>query len=259
MEFFTINNLDSDLQNHITSSYTSTPPPISSCPPCSSDDGGGGDNNPDGTDSNQNLIPDDESDSGGNNSIVSSNPVKINGVKFNKCESNNSKTNHCITDMYSYDDFGLPVRNNVSTTENNNILYRIDGNYVPNPKNELKKKKNCGKYGCCADGISKANDSIGSNCIGFSNESKLTGSPITNLQNNLLGNNQRRIPFDSSSGNSYMDYINPNLNTSNIIESFENNKYSTAHYIIKYVLFLCILIVNILIIIYYVKKNKKKF
>lgn len=266
MEFFSINNLNDELKDHITNSYTSTSSPNSSCPPCPSDNGGGdggggggggGTNDSGGTDNNNNNnIPDDNTGNGGNFPVSSSNSVKINGVKFDKCQLNNDKTHHCISDMYTYDDFGLPIKNNVAPTENNNLLYRIDGNYVEDPKTTLKKKKNCGEYGCCADGIIKAVDKNGSNCTGFTHKSNLTGSPISNLNNDLLGVNQKRVPFDSSSGNSYMDYINSHLTTPNIIESF-NNKNNLAHNIIKYVLFSCIIIINILIIIYYVKKNKK--
>lgn len=251
MEFFSIDNLNNEFKNHITDSYSKLDSKDSSCPPCPSggndnggggNDNGGGRNDPGGTDSNHNIIPHDNTGGGGIFPVNSSNPVKINGVKFDKCELNNDKTQHCITDIYTYDDFGLPVKNNVAPTANNNLLYRIDGKYESDPEETLKKLTNCGEHGCCADGITEAIDKDGSNCTGFTHKSNLTGSPISNLNNDLLGGKGKRVPFDASSGNSYMDYINPHLTTPNIIESF-NNKNNLAHNIIKYVLFSCIIII----------------
>ncbi len=192
-----------------------------------------------------------------NNQSANTPPVYINHVKFNKCQTRDAN-GHCITDIYTYDDFGLPVSNNVSSRENINILYAEDEEYIPDPDTSLLKKTNeeCDE-GVCADGVTCADSSDGSNCGAFTKKSGLIGSPVTDWSANALGGSGKRMFIDESSGNSYMDYINSNTKH----EGFSNSgreEFSNINNICnitKYAILICIVLLIGLITGVYVKRS----
>jgi hypothetical protein len=106
----------------------------------------------------------------------------------------------------------------------------------------------CGPFGCCADGITLATDSTGSNCTEFSNGSTLIGDPNNILRNTALGGNNHTVPIESNSGSSYIDY----MASHGLTEGFAN--YSTQSYLIRYIVIFFV-IITILLIIYYRLKN----
>ena len=189
--------------------------------------------------------------------------VIINNVKFNTCQKNKNEKGHCISDIYTYDDFGLPVSQNTDPASDTNLLYSVNGKYIPDIDPNTPP---CGSspHGCCADNRTPANDSHGSGCNGFDYKSGLTGSPVSKLNNNALGGTKRMF-IDESSGYSYMDYINsnlpkPNSPTSSTVESFSSGN-STGRRnnictITKYAMLICIILIVILIICVYSRRSR---
>ena len=184
--------------------------------------------------------------------------VSINNVKFNTCQTNKNEKGHCISDIYTYDDFGLPVSQNTDPASDTNLLYSVNGKYIPDIDPNTPP---CGSspHGCCADNRTSANDSHGSGCNGFDYKSGLTGSPVSKLNNNALGGTKRMF-IDESSGYSYMDYINSNLPTSSTVEPFSSGN-STGRRnnictITKYAMLICIILIVILIICFYSRRSR---
>lgn len=99
------------------------------------------------------------------------------------------------------------------------IYNRRKYTYIPNPSkkilpkydfNDTKKYNNlvgkCYPYGCCADGIKKANKD-GSNCVPFTEKSKLIGDPYNLYKYSSLGGTTKGGTIDSLSGNAYINYF----------------------------------------------------
>ena len=183
------------------------------------------------------------------------NNVIINNVKFNECQTKN--TDHCISDIYTYDDFGLPVSQNTAPTSDKNLLYTKDNEYVPN-LSSTPSKCSSSINGCCADNRT-ASGPNGSNCNGFDYKSGLTGSPVHKLNNNALGGTKRMF-IDESSGNSYMNYINSNLPKPTTVETFTSSDIATCRSnictITKYIMLVCIILIFILIICVYSRRSR---
>jgi len=190
--------------------------------------------------------------------------VIINNIKFDKCQNTSNKTGHCITDIYTYDDFGLPVSQNTSSSSDNNLLYTKNKEYNPDPPKTIKYGKNCNSdFGCCADNRKPATSRHGVNCTGFEYKSGLTGSPVPILNNSSLGVGRRTF-VDKSSGNSYMPYIDSNLpKPKNIKEAFSTNNLGDVGNqprqrnicnIMKYAILICIVLIIILIICVYARR-----
>lgn len=191
--------------------------------------------------------------------------VKINNIKFNSCQKNKTKTDHCISDIYTFDDFGLPVSHNTTPASDKNLLYTTDGTYKPDPDKDRLIDPTCEntQFGCCADNRTHATDNTGSNCVGFEQSSGLVGSPVRKLKNTSLGGTKRTF-LDKSSGNSYMPYIKSHLPPSNVNENFSSTHDITRRQhnicsITKYVMLVCIILIIILIICVYTGRQKKTY
>ncbi len=103
----------------------------------------------------------------------------------------------------------------------------------------------CGNNGCCADGITASIDDKGSNCIEFSPDSHLIGSPKQYFKQTSLGGTTETVPIDIYSGSSYMDRGEV------VQESFQsslnsNKNYITTQYIYIISLFLVIVMLYLL-------------
>ena len=187
--------------------------------------------------------------------------VIINNVKFNNCQ--NKTQGHCIDDIYTYDDFGLPTSQNTPSSSDKNLLYTKNGEYVPNPSNTIKFNNNhCNsQYGCCADDRTSAT-AKGANCKGFDYTSGLTGSPVSVLNNSALGGTKRMF-IDKSSGNSYIPYIKSNLRVPHVKETFSTNGSLSENTrrrhnicsITKYAMLICIILIIVLIICVYTRRQ----
>ena len=211
----------------------------SNCDPTNDDN----DDNTNDDNDDDNDTDDDNGDSGSGSSSGSPKNININHVKF-KCQKGNNP--HCINDIYTYDDFGLPVAHNASSLDTINLLYSEDEDYVPDPTNLKISQEECDEEGLCADGISCASST---GCDIFPKSSGLTGSPIPRWNNNALGGSGKRMKIDETSGNSYMDYIFPEEHFSNV--SMNNNICN----ITKYAIIICVVLIICLITGVYIKRR----
>ena len=186
----------------------------------------------------------------------------------NECISWCKNNPNCVGMTSSYDSKGNLLCNFYKKTPTgpqvkmmgSQIYTKRSDPYVYNPKrSNLKKFKipnaigingsttydineYCGKYGCCADGITRATDSDGSNCIEFSPDSNLIGSPMEYLEFTSLGGTVETVPIDTTSGSSYINYTND-------IEQFTNiDNSNNNQYIMRYVSIVFFILVVILLI-----------
>ena len=127
-----------------------------------------------------------------------------------------------------------------------NIYSKNKDPYIYEPEEGLLKKYkgkynkytiNCGNYGCCADGVTQANED-GSNCA---TPMDRTGSPSNKFKYTALGGTNRRVPIDDKSGSSYINYNEVPEQFINYTSNRSNN------YILKYIIILFIIVVAILI------------
>ena len=103
----------------------------------------------------------------------------------------------------------------------------------------------CGKNGCCADGITASIDDKGSNCIEFSPDSHLIGSPKQYFKQTSLGGTTETVPIDIYSGSSYMD--RGEVVQEGFLSSLNSNKnYIITQYIYIISLFLVIVMLYLL-------------
>lgn len=244
MEYFSIDGLEDDVKSTIDNANNQLLSQTEETCVCPNQNGN---NTIYGEEEETNI--DDNNNTGGDNLFSSNSPISINHVNFDTCQN---KKGHCISDIYTYDDFGLPISQNVDPVNSINLLYAEDETYIPKPSEKYLKKTNakCSERtnGCCADGISYANKN-GRRCDAFDAQSGLTGSPISNWNNNALGGTNKRLFIDESSGNSYMPYINSNIEGFNNINSTQN-----ICNITKYAILICIILIIGLIIGVYVNR-----
>ena len=206
-----------------------------------------------------------------------------------ECQQWCSANSGCVGLVSSYDDDGnllcsfykkVPERNIKKVEKVGTQLFtKRSDPYVYNPKGEVKKKfqippntnykgwkpnnpkfnsiyqyeTQCGAFGCCADGITVAKDEKGSNCDEFPLNSPLVGGknyPIQEIKLTALGGKNHRVPVETDSGSSYINY----MSSHGLMETFTNNKNVNTHtYVVNYIIIFFIIVVAVLIAISHFK------